>query len=73
MGMSEEARRAGATHIRRVRPDTVVNCRLCDQARGSMAVVVQIERGPREMWWHLCVPCARRIGCAAVGQRWKPA
>jgi hypothetical protein len=47
-----------------------VQCAMCQTARARVVEVEQKHAG-HDVKWYLCVPCARRVGLAAVGGRWK--
>jgi hypothetical protein len=52
--------------IRRVELPEAVPCELCG---GSRKLVVQVTYKAGNTY-PFCIPCARRIGVAAVGGRW---
>ena len=60
--------------IRRVELKEAASCAICPGARALGAQVVAItQKAPcngEVVTWYLCIPCARRIGVAAMGGRW---
>ncbi len=55
--------------VGRVELVSTVKCALCDTS-SRLSVEVANVIGGVTLKWHVCIPCARRVGVAAMGGRW---